>query len=78
MYKGIDHIALAVEDIEKAAALYRDVFQLDLIMSHSYPADGVHTYLVLSLGPKNELELMGPLGAKGFLASYLKKHGQGV
>jgi len=78
MYKGIDHLALAVEDIEKAAAFYRDVFQLDLIMGLSYPADGVHTYLVLSLGPKNELEFMGPLGAKGFLASYLKKHGQGV
>ena len=78
MYKGIDHIALAVEDIEQSANLYQKVFQLDLVMGLSHPADGVHTNLVFSFGPKNELELMGPLGDKGFLNSFLKKHGPGV
>jgi methylmalonyl-CoA/ethylmalonyl-CoA epimerase len=78
MYKGVDHIALAVEDIDHSANFYQKVFQLDLVMGLSYPADGVHTNLVFSLGPKNELELMGPLGNKGFLNSYLKKHGPGV
>jgi methylmalonyl-CoA epimerase len=78
MYKGIDHIALAVEDIEQSANFYQKVFQLDLVMGLSYPADGVHTNLVFSFGPKNELELMGPLGDKGFLNSFLRKHGPGV
>jgi methylmalonyl-CoA/ethylmalonyl-CoA epimerase len=78
MYKGIDHIALAVKDIERSANFYQKVFQLDMVMGLSYPADGVHTNLVFSLGPKNELELMGPLGEKGFLNSFLKKHGPGV
>jgi len=78
MYKGIDHIALAVEDIEHSANFYQKAFQLDLVMGLSYPADGVHTNLVFSLGPKNELELMGPLGNKGFLNSFIKKHGPGV
>lgn len=78
MYKGIDHIALAVEDIEQSANLYQKVFQLDLVMGLSHPADGVHTNLVFSFGPQNELELMGPLGDKGFLNSFLKRHGPGV
>jgi methylmalonyl-CoA epimerase len=78
MYKGIDHIALAVENIEQAADFYRSVFRLGPVMGLSYPADGVHTNLVLSLGPKNELEFLGPRGNKGFLVDYLKKHGQGV
>lgn len=78
MYKGIDHIALAVNDIEQAAKFYQKAFQLDMIMGLSYPADGVHTNLVLSLGPKNELEFLGPIGDNGFLMNFLNKHGQGV
>jgi len=54
-----------------------DAFQLDLVMGLSYPPDGVHTNLVLSLGPQNELELMAPIGEKGFLTDFLKKHGEG-
>lgn len=77
MYKHIDHVALAVNDIQRAADFYRDVFQLDLIMGLSYPPDGVHTNLVFSLGPDNELELMGPLGNNGFLVEFLDRHGQG-
>ncbi|MFQ5484856.1 MAG: VOC family protein, partial [Desulfobacterales bacterium] len=77
LYKQIDHIALAVYDIEQAAKLFTDAFQLDTVMGLSYPPDGVHTNLVFSLGPQNELELMAPLGEKGFLAEFLKKHGEG-
>ena len=76
-YKQIDHIALAVYNIDQAAALFADAFQLDLVMGLSYPPDGVHTNLVLSLGPQNELELMAPIGEKGFLTDFLKKHGEG-
>ncbi len=78
LYKHIDHVALVVNKIERAADFYRDAFQLDLIMGLSYPPDGVHTNLVFSLGPENELELMGPLGDRGFIVEFLKKHGQGV
>jgi len=77
IYKQIDHIALAVYDIDQAAAFFADVFQLDLVMDLSYPPDGVHTNLVFSLGPQNELELMAPLGKKGFLIDFLKRHGEG-
>lgn len=77
IYKQIDHIALAVYDIEQAAALFTNAFQLDLVMGLSCPPDGVHTNLVFSLGPQNELELMGPRGGKGFLIDFLKKHGEG-
>jgi len=78
LYKHVDHVALVVNNIERAADFYRDIFQLDLIMELSYPPDGVHTNLVFSLGPQNELELMGPLGDRGFVVDFLKKHGQGV
>ena len=78
LYKHVDHVAVVVNNIERAADFYRDVFQLDLIMGLSYPPDGVHTNLVFSLGPENELELMGPLGDRGFIVDFLKKHGQGV
>ncbi len=77
MYKHIDHVAVAVNDIERAADFYRDVFQLDLIMGLSYPPDGVHTNLVFSLGSLNEIELLGPLGDRGFLVEFLQKHGEG-
>ncbi|MGD8258606.1 MAG: VOC family protein [Desulfobacterales bacterium] len=78
LYKHVDHVALVVNNIERAADFYRDIFQLDLVMGLSYPPDGVHTNLVFSLGTQNELELMGPLGDHGFIVDFLKKHGQGV
>jgi len=78
LYKGIDHIALAVRDIEYATEFFQSAFKLDLIMPLSYPADGVHTNLVFSLGPDNELELMGPLGDHGFLVQFLERNGEGL
>jgi methylmalonyl-CoA/ethylmalonyl-CoA epimerase len=78
MFKGIDHIALAVADIEAVAEFYKNVFKLDLVMGLSYPADGVHTNMVFSFGPENELEFLGPVGDQGFLTTFLKKHGPGV
>ena len=78
VYKHVDHVALVVHDIEQVADFYQKFFQLDLIMGLSYPPDGVHTNLVFSLGPANELELMGPLGDRGFIVDFLKKHGQGL
>lgn len=78
MFKGIDHIALAVADIESAADFYQKAFKLDMVMGLSYPADGVHTNLVFSFGPENELEFLGPLGSRGFLTTFLQKHGPGV
>lgn len=77
-YRHIDHVALAVKDILQASELYQRVFQLDLIMRLSYPPDGVHTNLVLSLGPESELELLGPIGDRGFLCDFLRKQGEGV
>jgi methylmalonyl-CoA/ethylmalonyl-CoA epimerase len=78
LYKQVDHIALAVNDIERAAEFYQRIFKLDLIMELSYPPDGVHTNLVFSLGPENELEFLGPLGNSGFVVDFLKRHGEGV
>lgn len=78
LYKHVDHVALVVNDIERAAEFYQNIFKLDLIMELSYPPDGVHTNLVFSLGPENELEFLGPLGDRGFIVDFLKKHGEGV
>ncbi|MBI5013860.1 MAG: VOC family protein [Deltaproteobacteria bacterium] len=78
LYRHIDHVALAVKDILQASELFQKVFQLDLTMRLSYPPDGVHTNLVLSLGPESELELMGPIGERGFLCDFLRKQGEGV
>jgi methylmalonyl-CoA/ethylmalonyl-CoA epimerase len=78
LYKHVDHVALVVNDIERAAAFYQNIFRLDLIMGLSYPPDGVHTNLVFSFGPENELEFLGPLGNSGFIVDFLKNHGEGV
>jgi len=77
IYKQIDHIALAIYDMEQATEFFSNAFQLDLVMNLSCPPDGVHTNLVFSLGSKNELELMAPRGEKGFLIDFMKKHGEG-
>ncbi|MEA2141300.1 MAG: methylmalonyl-CoA/ethylmalonyl-CoA epimerase [Solirubrobacteraceae bacterium] len=76
MFKRIDHIGVAVEQIEPALALYRDDFQLTLAHREVVEEQGVEAVL-LDVG-ENHVELLAPLGADTPVGKFLAKNGPGL
>ncbi|KAG7235191.1 hypothetical protein INR49_003102, partial [Caranx melampygus] len=71
----LNHVAIAVPDIEKATALYRDVLGATVSDKVPLPEHGVYTVFV-ELG-NTKLELLHPLGEKSPIAGFLQKNKSG-
>ncbi|GAC1353306.1 MAG: methylmalonyl-CoA epimerase [Polyangiales bacterium] len=72
---GIDHVAVAVTDVDEALAKYREVFGLvgqDREVVASQKTDAV----LLPIGASN-IELIAPKGNEG-LAKFLERRGPGI
>lgn len=76
MFNRIDHIGVAVEDIEAALPLYRDVFGMHLAHREIVEEQGVEAVL-LDVG-ENHIELLAPLGPDTPVGKFLAKRGPGL
>ncbi|XP_054627490.1 methylmalonyl-CoA epimerase, mitochondrial [Dunckerocampus dactyliophorus] len=71
----LNHIAIAVPDMDKAVALYRNVLGATVSERLPLPEHGVYTVFV-ELG-NTKLELLHPLGEKSPIAGFLQKNKSG-
>ncbi|XP_035755431.1 methylmalonyl-CoA epimerase, mitochondrial isoform X2 [Egretta garzetta] len=71
----LNHVAIAVPDLEKAQSLYKDVLGAQVSETVALPEHGVYTVFV-ELG-NTKLELLHPLGEKSPIASFLQKNKTG-
>jgi methylmalonyl-CoA/ethylmalonyl-CoA epimerase len=76
MLGRIDHIGVAVEDIEAALALYRDSLGLPLAHRETVQEQGVDAAL-LDVGD-GHVELLAPLSPETPVGKYLKRRGPGL
>jgi methylmalonyl-CoA epimerase len=72
----IDHIGVAVESIDEAAALYRDVLGMPLVHRETVTEQGVDAAL-LDVGD-GHVELLAPLGPDTPVGKFLAKRGPGL
>ncbi len=77
---AIDHIGLAVADLETGLALYRDLLGLELEKVEEVPSEHVQVaFLKLDrTGGRGHLELLAPLGQEGNIAAFIAKRGPGL
>jgi methylmalonyl-CoA/ethylmalonyl-CoA epimerase len=75
MIGRLNHIAIAVPDLEKAAALYRDTLGADVSAPLKLPEHGVTTVFVAL--PNTKIELLHPLGDQSPIAQYLERNPAG-
>jgi methylmalonyl-CoA/ethylmalonyl-CoA epimerase len=75
MIGRLNHIAIAVPDLEKAAALYRDTMGAKVSAPVPQPAHGV-TVVFVEL-PNTKIELLHPLGEKSPIANFLTRNADG-
>jgi methylmalonyl-CoA/ethylmalonyl-CoA epimerase len=76
MLSAIDHIGVAVEDIEAALPFYRDVLKLELVHRETVLEQGVHAAL-LDVGD-GHIELVAPTGPETGVAEFLARRGAGL
>ncbi|MGI8632136.1 MAG: methylmalonyl-CoA epimerase [Solirubrobacterales bacterium] len=76
MFGRIDHIGVAVEDLDGAIALYRDSFEMELVHRETVESQGVEAVL-LDVGD-GHVELLRPLGPDTPVGKYLARKGTGL
>ncbi|MDP2802915.1 MAG: methylmalonyl-CoA epimerase [Phreatobacter sp.] len=75
MIGRLNHVAIAVRDIAKASALYRDTLGAKVTAPVAQPAHGV-TVVFVEL-PNTKIEFLEPLGADSPIAKFLDKNPDG-
>ena len=75
MIGNINHIAIAVPDLETAAARWRDTLGADVSAPQSLPQHGVRIVFVIQ--PNSKVELMEPLGESSPIAAFLARNPDG-
>jgi methylmalonyl-CoA epimerase len=76
MLGAIDHVGVAVEDIESSLALYRDALGMPMVHRETIEAQGVDAAL-LDVGD-GHIELLAPLGPDTPVGKFLAKRGPGL
>ena len=72
MIGRLNHVAIAVSDIETAAALYRNMLGAAVSAAVAMPEHGVTTVFIDL--PNTKIELIAPLGEGSPLAGFLERN----
>lgn len=76
MFGRIDHIGVAVEDLDEAIALYEQTFGMELAHRETVESQGVEAVL-LDVGD-GHVELLRPLGPDTAVGKFVAKRGKGL
>ena len=76
MFGRIDHIGVAVTDLDAAIALYEESYAMELVHRETVTEQGVEAVL-LDVG-ENHVELLSPLGDDTPVGKFLAKKGPGL
>ncbi len=76
LFGRIDHIGVAVSDLDEAAELYRDRFQMAEQHRETVEEQGVKAVL-LEIG-EGHVELIEPLSPDSGVAKFIERNGEGM
>lgn len=76
MLTAVDHVGLAVDDLEAAIALYSGTLGMPLVHRETVTEQGVEAAL-LDVG-ESHIELLSPLGPDTAVGKFLKRKGPGL
>jgi methylmalonyl-CoA/ethylmalonyl-CoA epimerase len=76
MFGRIDHVGVAVSDLDAAISLYRDTLAMPLAHRETVESQGVEAAL-LDVGD-GHVELLRPLGPDTVVGKFLERRGEGL
>lgn len=78
MFTRIDHVGIAVRDLDQAIAFYRETFDLELVHEEINEEQGVREAM-LAVGESGScVQLLAPLREDSPIARFLADRGEGV
>jgi methylmalonyl-CoA epimerase len=76
MFELIDHVGVAVSDLDRAIALYEGTFGMPVVHRETVEEQGVEAVL-LDVGD-GHVELLSPLGPETVVGKFITKRGEGL
>ena len=82
LFTAIDHVGIAVADLDVATAFYRDTFGMETVHEETNEEQGVREAMV-RVGPAGDpsgamIQLLAPLDATSTIAAFLDRKGPGI
>jgi len=78
LFTAIDHVGIAVADLDEAMAFYRDAYGMEVLHEEVNEEQGVREAMV-GVGTSGScLQLLAPLSPESTIAKFLERNGPGI
>jgi methylmalonyl-CoA/ethylmalonyl-CoA epimerase len=78
LFSKIDHVGIAVPDLDKAIAFYRDAFGVLSVHEETNEEQGVREAMLAVGDGATRIQLLAPLSPESTIAKFLDRNGPGV
>jgi methylmalonyl-CoA/ethylmalonyl-CoA epimerase len=78
LFTAIDHVGIAVADLDSAVAFYRDTYGMELAHEEVNEEQGVREAMMSVGGSGSHIQLLAPLSPESTIARFLDRSGPGV
>jgi len=78
LFTGIDHVGIAVPDLDAATAMYREKFGMEVTHEETNEEQGVREAMVAVGDSGSCIQLLAPLDEQSTIAKFLDRSGPGL
>ena len=78
LFTKIDHVGIAVPDLDEAIAFYRDNFGVVSVHEETNSEQGVREAMLAVGDGSTRIQLLAPLNAESTIAKFIDRNGPGV
>jgi methylmalonyl-CoA/ethylmalonyl-CoA epimerase len=78
LFLAIDHVGVAVADLDEAIAFYRDAFGMQVTHEETNEEQGVREAMVAVGDSGSSIQLLAPLNEQSTIAKFLDRSGPGM
>lgn len=81
LFLCIDHVGVAVPDLDEAIAFYREAFGMEVVHEETNEEQGVREAMIRVGDPDNSascIQLLAPLNEESTIAKFLDRNGPGL
>ncbi|HXH78252.1 methylmalonyl-CoA epimerase [Nocardioides sp.] len=78
LFTAIDHVGIAVADLDEAIAYYRDTFGLQVAHEETNEEQGVREAMLAVGESGSHIQLLAPLNEESTIAKFIQRSGPGM
>jgi methylmalonyl-CoA/ethylmalonyl-CoA epimerase len=78
LFTAIDHVGVAVPDLDEAITFYRDTYGMEVVHEEVNEEQGVREAMVAVGGTDSCIQLLAPLSPESTIAKFLDRSGPGL